>query len=177
MRYGFYLSILLSTFLAGASLAQPCTIDFDGITCPNTVAECAATFNGGTGCQTAGAPLCYTSGANAYRVDANNPLTITLSTGVVEIDAFFAHRGGSMGFMTFFDAVAGGNSVGVTIQTAGDCDAVKPANVNQVFSTAIRRIEVDVNGGGDVWIDDLTLTPGSTPTNPVTWGLLKDLYR
>jgi hypothetical protein len=171
----FTLACFMALFSAEAGLAQPCTIKFDDITCPGT--ECAATFMGGTGCQSASAPLCYTSESMAYRVDANNPLTITLSTGIVEIDVFFAHRAGSTGTMTFFDAVVGGNPVGTPINTA-DCGAPpKPDNVNQVFSTAIRRIQVDVTGGGDVWIDDLTLTPGGTPVNPLTWGLLKDLYR
>ena len=182
MHFRSHLGILMSTcfmalFDVQAGLAQPCTIDFDGITCPNSAPECAATFNGGLGCQSVGALFCYASGTMSYRVDANSPLTITLSSGVVEIDVFFAHRAGSTGTITFFDAVAGGNTVGVPINTAGDCGVAMPNNVNQVFSTAVWRIEVDVTGGGDVWIDDLTLTPGSTPVSPVTWGVLKDLYR
>ena len=180
MRFGSHLCILMSTcfmalFAVEASLAQPCTIGFEG-TCPNSTPECAATFNGGLGCQTANATFCCSSGVRSYLVDANSPLTITLSSSVVEVDVFFAHRGGSTGTMTFFDAIAGGNTVGVPIDTAGDCNVAKPNHVNQIFSTAVWRIEVDVTGGGDVWIDNLTLTAGSTPVSPVTWGVLKDLY-
>jgi hypothetical protein len=159
-----------------AGFSQVCSIDFEA-TCPNSPPECNVTFSGGLGCRVAGLPGCYTSGARSYEVDANNALTITIPSGILRIDAFFAHSGGAQGTMTFFDATTGGSMVGNPLQTNGDCSAAMPPVQNQTFSSAVFRIEVDVSGGGSVWIDDLTLTDTTVSVSEGPWGHVKKLYR
>jgi hypothetical protein len=124
-----------------------------------------------------GAGNCYLSGVASYRIATGAPLTITFSTAVGAIEAFFAHQGGATASMTFWDSVAGGSQVGSSLSDAGDCNLSKPATVNRSFITPIRRIEVTMNGTGNAWIDDLTVTPATVPVRPTTWGLLKDRYR
>ena len=171
--------ILAGAVVLGAATgsAQTCTINFEGGNCPNSGAVCNATFSGGLGCQTVGVGNCYQSGVASYRIASGAPLTITFSTAVGAIEAFFAHQGGATASMTFWDSVAGGSQVGSSLSDAGDCNLSKPAMVNRTFTTPIRRIEVALNGTGNAWIDDLTITQATVPVYPSTWGLLKDRYR
>lgn len=173
---------ILSAILAAPLAAAPCVINFDG-TCPTAGPECGATFSGGDGCILAGIVNCYDTGSRAYRVnEASAPLTITLDAPVVEVTVFFAYTPSAQGpiptsIMRFYDATAGGNEVGTGITPNGNCSVSKPARQTINFGAEpIRRIEVDVVGGGDVWIDTLTLTPDTTPVLPKSWGLLKTLY-
>lgn len=168
---------VLIALAGGTAYGQVCTIDFDSA-CPNATPQCGVTFTGGLGCIVAGLPNCYASGSFSFRADANNPVTITIPSGILEIETFFAHSGaGTQGFMTFFDAVSGGSIVGAQIVTNGDCNGPMPPLQSQAFSSTVRRIEVDISGGGDVWIDSMKLTDTTVPVDAWDWGLFKRLYK
>ena len=80
--------------------------------------------------------------------------------------------------MRFYDSTAGGNEVGTGLTPNGNCSQAKPGRQTINFGAeTIRRIEVDVVGLGDVWVDTLTLTPDVVPVFTKSWGLLKTLYR
>lgn len=173
----FSFTLLFVVLVSSTGYTQTCRIDFDS-SCPTAVAECGATFAGGLGCIFAGLRDCYANGSRSYRADANNPVTITIPDGALEIEVFFAHSGaGTQGVMTFFDAVAGGNAVGNPIQTNGDCLVSMPALQSQMFPAAVRRIEVDVSGSGDAWIDAMELTDTTVAVRDWDWGLVKRLYK
>jgi hypothetical protein len=169
-------ALAMVALVASSAFGQVCTIDFEG-TCPNSPPECSVTFAGGLGCRIAGLGDCYSSGVRSYEVDANNTLTITAPNGIVEIDVFFANTAGNQGTMTFWDATTGGTMVGTPIQTNGNCAVSMPPTQNQAFSSVVQRIEVDVSGGGSVWIDDLTLTDPTVPVQEQPWTNIKNLYR
>jgi hypothetical protein len=174
---GLLIAQVLVGFAAAPACGQVCTINFDS-GCPNATAQCGASFTGGLGCIVAGLPNCYASGSRSYRADANNPVTITIPSGILEIEVFFAHSGaGTQGFMTFFDAVTGGNQVGAQIVTNGDCNGPMPPLQSQAFPSAVRRIDVDISGGGDVWIDSMKLTDTTVPVETWDWSLFKRLYK
>lgn len=169
-------ALALVGVLATAGFGQVCTIDFEA-TCPNTPPQCNVTFTGGLGCRIAGLQNCYSSGVRSYEVDANNALSITIPNGIVRVDVFFANTAGNQGTMTFWDATTGGNMVGTPIQTNGNCGVSMPPSQSQMFGSVVRRIEVDVSGGGSVWIDDLVLTDPTVPVTPAVWSHVKKLYR
>ena len=177
------LILIVSVVFAAPLFAQPCVIDFDG-TCPTSGPECGASFNGGDGCILAGIANCYDTGTRAYRVNENSsPLIITLDAPTVEVTVFYAYTPSIQGpiptsSMRFYDATAGGNEVGTGLTPNGNCSQAKPGRQTINFGAeTIRRIEVDVVGLGDVWVDTLTLTPDTVPVFPKSWGLLKALYR
>ena len=153
------LAISITAALPGVTDAQ-CTINFD-VGCPNAGAQCGATFVGGLGCVSALLPFCYFTGLRSYLVTAATPLTITLTQPIGQISVFFAFTPpqGTSGTMRFFDAAVGGNEVGAPIMTNGNCGVAMPPLQAQAFGTPVRRIEVTVAGGGNVWIDTMMLTP------------------
>lgn len=138
----------------GQPLAS-CTIGFD-IGCPDATAQCGATFSGGNGCVSIGVGSCYSSGAFSYEVDSGQTTTIDLAGDLVELDVFFAGRGGGQGTMTFFDA--GGAQVGGPLTTNGDCTGAMPPSQRVSFATPVRRIEVTSTSGSS-FIDTFSVNP------------------
>ena len=141
----------------------PCPINFD-FSCPNVAELCGATFAGGGGCLSIGVLFCYSTGLNSYSVSTLNPLTITMSSDLVELEVFFASGGAAAsGEMRFFNAQ--GQEVGMPIQTNGNCFLVMPPAQSRVFVEGVRTIEVTASGG-TVWIDTLTATLAQTSPGP-----------
>jgi hypothetical protein len=132
-----------------------CTIGFDS-GCPNSGAQCGATFAGGNGCVTINVGSCYSSGAFSYETDPGETVTIDLDGDLVALDVFFAARGGGQGTMTFFDA--GGAQVGNPLSTNGDCTANMPPSQRVDFATPVRSIEVTTTGSPS-FIDTFQVNP------------------
>ena len=170
------LILVVTMVLVGPAYSQECVITFDG-TCPNAIKICGATFNGGQGCLRAGLSNCYTSGLQAYRVDATATLVVDLDVAITDLSIFFAHSGSATGTMRFFDSAQGGSEVSSPLITNGNCGSLRPPDQTRSFSIPVWRIEVEVNGSGSAWLDSMILTLDSpTPVQKTSWGLLKAIY-
>lgn len=187
MRFGIRVILvqLLITLVAVTAQAQTCTIDFE--TCPaeaQGVEVCGATFSGGS-CVAINPngpmPNCAVMGMRVWSSSTTRTV-ITIPTGTLDIEVFFAHTGDSTltRVMTFWDAVSGGNEVGTPMITNGACDgdSILPLQ-SRTFSRPVHRIEIEASGDGSVtgWIDAMTLTDAEVAVRRQTWGLIKRLYR
>lgn len=138
-----------------------CAIRFDD-SCPDDAPECGATFTGGEGCIVIGVPNCYSSGAFSYQIFQGDALTIVLADDLDGLSVFFAHQSaGGSGQMRFLD-VSGGQ-VDAPLQSGGPCDSgsMPPTQV-LFFSRAVRAIEVDNTGQGNLWLDTFEVNPPCT---------------
>lgn len=138
----------------GVEPLPTCTADFDA-SCPDAEAVCGVTAEGGGGCMTIGAASCYSSGAFAYQVTPESPVTLTFDGGVNRARLFFATRGAGTGTIRFMDAA--GEVVGMA-DTAGDCSDAMPDPIAVELDGAAVRAEVTAEGA-NVWIDDFTVNP------------------
>ncbi len=156
-------SLSLSSVAFGGVLPN-CNIDFE-VSCPDLAPVCGASFSGGNSCAFEFLFFCYSSGLFSYKITPPSPLTITLSGDLNSLRLFFVHQGaGASGEMRFFDAVLGGNEVGLPLATNGDCLVVMHPLQLVEFTTPVRRIEVTATGAllTAVWIDDFHVNPCPT---------------
>ncbi len=149
-------------FSSGLALAQDCTIDFDGGSCPDTGTICGADFSGGSSCVVAGLGNCYDTGNAAYQVDSGETVTIVLSQPLESLDVFFANSTGGSGTMEFF---ASGALIGAsTLSTNGDCQSGPMPSRQQAgpFAQPVDSIVV-TSAGGTSWIDTFGATFAELP--------------
>jgi hypothetical protein len=147
-----------------ANAVPTCTEVMDS-TCPNSSPSCTGvSFTGGVGCLIEFIGNCYDTGTRSYKVTQAAPLTIDFTGNVFSLDLFFAAEvAGTTGAMRFFDV--DNLEVDSALATNGVCGgAVMPPKQNLSFSRAVRRMEVSVNGPGDVWVDTLTVNPNVLAT-------------
>lgn len=160
LKYGWYAAIIGACWAPNAALAQlpNCTINFDD-NCPDTVAECGATFAGGDGCEIFGLDNCYSSDPASYQVSEGGQLTILLSDDLVSLSVFFTHQSsGGSGSMRFVDAE--GQEVDAPLASEGPCNSeLMPPTQLVFFTRPVRTIEVANIGSGNVWIDTFEVNP------------------